>query len=133
VVEDIVGGLATIKDILDEETQLVVGSVTEYVIVQVPTLTPVTTPVVASTEAILELLELQTPPTVALFNVTVFPIQTPPVPPPNNLNVLAPVVVKVWVVYPFATEIKPPSALGYPWYLIITIPDPPFPPVLFEV
>jgi hypothetical protein len=36
---------------------------------------------------------------------------------------------KVWIVYPSYSVIVPPVALAEPGYLIMTIPEPPSPPV----
>ena len=54
--------------------------VTVYVIVVLPAATPVTTPVDASTVAVAVLLEVQTPPAVALVSAVVEPTHTPVVP-----------------------------------------------------
>ena len=54
--------------------------VTVYVIVVVPEATPVTTPVLASTVATPVLLDVHTPPVVALLNAVVDPTHTSVVP-----------------------------------------------------
>ena len=55
-------------------------AVTVYVIVVLPAATPVTTPVDASTVAVAVLLDVQTPPAVALVSAVVEPTHTPVVP-----------------------------------------------------
>ena len=49
--------------------------------------------------------------------------------PPWNAIDEFPTWVKVWMVYPPLCVIVPPVAIGFPWYLIITIPFAPLPPI----
>ena len=90
-------------------------AVTVYVIVVLPAATPVTTPVDASTVAVAVLLELQTPPAVALVSVVVEPTHTPVVP------LIAATTGNPLIVTAVVTELVQPFAFVYV-YVIVALP-----------